>query len=189
MSQFGTGPFHNIIKCVEVKKTNIGNALYSTEDIPKDTIVWKNRKSGPAEKCYHRIKITDLNNMSETEREIAIRYGYQIDENIFITPLTEDEVILDYSNYWNHSCDPNCAILNADIWIAIKDIKKNTMLTIDYCMFDNNDHGCIDECLCNEPDCRKILTNEDCFDPKIINKYGIHFMPYLLAKQKEKELR
>ena len=149
--------------------------------IPKDTIVWQHRKNGPAE----NYNIVNLNNMKDYNIETQsyiIKYGYQVNDTDVITPLTQEEVDLDYSNYWNHSCNPNCLPYNEVFWIAVRDINIGDELTIDYCTFDCNAYYCIDKCLCGTEKCRTIISNTDCLNKDIIKRYRNHFLPYIQQK-------
>jgi SET domain-containing protein len=170
------------MKGIKLKDNHLGSGLYAEKAITKGTLVWKNRADGPAEKLYHRININDVESLPEDKKKIFIKYSYQQSDELFITPLTEEEVNLDYSNYWNHSCDPNCLPVDEDHWISIKDIKSGEQVTIDYCTFDCNKYDCIDECLCGSNNCRKVITPHDYKIEDIQKRYGPHFVPYILDK-------
>src|SRR5947209_1552287 len=87
---FGTGPYTNLWKEIILKESNTaGLGLYTTSDVKKGTLMWKDREDGPSKTYYHKIQIDKLNELPETERNIAIKYGYQIDDNTFLTPLTQ----------------------------------------------------------------------------------------------------
>ncbi len=140
---YGEGPYYNIKKGIVKKETRSkGRGLYATEFIPCGTIVWKDRENGPTEK-YTVVNIDDIKDYPLETREIMIKYGYQMNENEFLTPMTQEEIDIDYSNYWNHSCDPNCLPQDEYKWISIRDIHIGEELTIDYCTFDCNQYDCI----------------------------------------------
>jgi hypothetical protein len=183
---FGQDSYYNIKKGIVLKSNDLGNGLYAEQDIPKNTLVWKNRDDGPAEKLYHRVKIDEVEGLSPEKKKVFIKYSYQQTDELFITPLTEEEVDLDYSNYWNHSCDPNCLPIDEDHWMSVKDIKVGEQLTIDYCTFDCNKYDCIEECLCGSANCRKQIKPTDYKLKDVQDRYGNHFVPYILNKIKNK---
>ena len=177
---FGSGPYHNIIQSIKLDKSGThGSGLYAVADIKANTIVWKNRQNGPAELIYKHINIDDTKSFTPNEMMIFIKYGYQISQTEFVSPLTQEEVDMDYSNYWNHSCEPNCLPKDEDTWVAISDIKKGDEVTIDYVTFDNNPWECIDVCECNTISCRKKITNTDYKLKYLQEKYKNHFLPYI----------
>ena len=64
--------------------------------------------------------------------------------------------------YCNHSCDPNCDI--SDTWqiITNRDVQKGTELTTSYDAYVHNfawPSTWNFECLCNEPQCKKIINH------------------------------
>jgi hypothetical protein len=179
---FGTGPYFNIKQDIILKKAiYTGKGLFATKYIQKNTIVWHHRKNGPAE-SYKIVNYNNMKNYDCNTQEYIIKYGYQINDNEVITPLTQEEVDLDYSNYWNHSCDPNCLPYNEDFWIAVKDINIDEELTIDYCTFDCNDYYCIENCLCGTDKCRTVISNKDYLNKDIIKRYRKNFLPYIQNK-------
>ena len=93
---------------------------------------------------------------------------------------------MDYSNFWNHSCQPSTLPLDEDHWIAIRDIKTGEQLTIDYSTFDSNPFICIDRCLCGTPSCREFVRGDDYRIRELQHRYAGHFLPYI-AKRIEEE--
>lgn len=57
----------------------------------------------------------------------------------------------------NHSCDPNCRIVDLFKLVAKKNIAKGEELTWDYGMTEDSDWRM--ECRRNEPNCRKLIGN------------------------------
>ena len=179
---FGKDSYYNIKRCIVMKDTiGKGKGLFATQFIPINTIVWENRANGPAER-YKTVNLNDLAKYSENEQQIIIKYGYQLNNHEVVTPLNQTEIDLDYSNYWNHSCDPNCLPYDEDNWISVKDINIGDELTIDYCTFDCNDYYCIEKCLCNSNNCRTIIGNKDHLDKVLIKRYRYNFLTYIKEK-------
>ena len=82
----------------------------------------------------------------------------QIDDDLFIAPVTEEERELSML-YSNHSCDPNLGMRGEITFVAMRDIRAGEELTHDWAMTDDDDYSI--ECNCGAPDCRKILTGKD----------------------------
>jgi hypothetical protein len=182
MISFGEGPYYNLNRNIELQDCNIiGKGLFATTNIQKGSIVWCDRMNGPSSK-YKKVAINDISLYPEDVRNIIIQYGYQIDEHTCISPLTYDEVNLDYSNYFNHSCNPNVLPLNETIWISVQDIQKGDHLTIDYCTFDSNPYECITECKCGSVTCRIYIKSDDYTIPELQQKYRNNFLPYIKNK-------
>jgi len=98
---FGTGAYHNIRRGITL--CTIGEdfqGLFAEQAFPAGTILWKNRVDGPAEAQYRKIFVDDLQTLSADELRFFIRYSYQQNEELFISPLCAREVDLDFSNYW-----------------------------------------------------------------------------------------
>jgi hypothetical protein len=137
---YGEGSYYNIRRGIELRAISDDfSGLFATEPLKKGTIVWKNRGDGPAEEKYRKIYGEDIQHLTPSELRYFIRYSYQNDDDLFISPLNEEEVNYDYSNFWNHSCDPCTLPLDEDHWVAIRDIKAGEQLTIDYSTFDSNE--------------------------------------------------
>ncbi len=59
----------------------------------------------------------------------------------------------------NHSCDPNCAITDAGVEIAIRDIEAGEQLTNDYLMMNDPDEAFL--CGCDTLVCRRVVRGLD----------------------------
>jgi len=153
----------------EVRESKIhGRGLFATADISKDEIV--------AVKGGH---IVDRKTLRE---KITPRLGpveIQIDENLFIAPVTEEERELSML-YSNHSCDPNLGVRGEITFVAMRDIRGGEELTHDWAMTDDDDYSV--ECKCGAPNCRRILTGKDWQRPDLQNRYTGYFSAYLADK-------
>ncbi len=145
-----------------------GRGLFAMADIAKDEIVAV--KGG-------RIVV------GKTLREkITPRLGpveIQIDDNLFITPVTDEERELSML-YSNHSCDANLGMRGEIIFVAMRDIRAGEELTHDWATTDNDDYSV--ECKCGAPNCRKILTGKDWQRPDLQERYAGYFSAYLARK-------
>src|SRR5215467_5323752 len=132
----------------EVRESKIhGRGLFAAADIAKDEIV--------AVKGGH---IVDRKTLRE---KITPRLGpveIQIDEDLFIAPVTNEERELSML-YSNHSCDPNLGVRGEITFVALRDIRTGEELTHDWAMTDDDAYSL--ECNCGAPVCRKTLTGKD----------------------------
>jgi len=182
-SYFGVGAYYNIRHGIILKQISDDfQGLFSEEFIPAGSVVWKNRRDGPAESGYRKLYGSDIASLNETEQSFFIRYSYQNGSDYFISPLNCEEVGRDASNFWNHSCDPNTLPSDEDHWVAIRDIQPGEQLTIDYCTFDSNPFICIERCLCGSEKCRKYVRGDDYRIIELQERYRGHFLPYIQAR-------
>tara|TARA_B110000263_G_C15004545_1_gene372119 strand:+ start:81 stop:533 length:453 start_codon:yes stop_codon:yes gene_type:complete len=93
------------------------------------------------------------------------KYGYDVTYLFTLNKkyLIDGDFNFNAARLINHSCDPNCEVLDTSktkIWItAMKDIKKNEELTYDYGFsYDSNykDH----KCKCGSKNCVGFIVRE-----------------------------
>jgi len=153
----------------EVRESKIhGRGLFATADIAKDEIV--------AVKGGH---IVDRKTLREKIRPQLGPVEIQIDDNLFIAPVTDEECELSML-YSNHSCDPNLGVRGEIIFVAMRDIRAGEELTHDWAMTDDDDY--FEECKCSAPNCRKILTGKDWQRPELQKRFAGYFSVYLARK-------
>jgi len=153
----------------EVRESRIhGRGLFSIANIAKDEIV--------------AIKGGHIVNRKALREKIRPRLGpveIQIDEDLFIAPITDEERELSML-YSNHSCDANLGIRGEITFVAMRDIRAGEELTHDWAMTDDDDYSV--ECKCGAPDCRKLLTGKDWQRPELQERYRGYFSAYLARK-------
>ncbi len=153
----------------EVRESKIhGRGLFALAAIDKDEII--------AVKGGH---IVDRKTLRE---KITSRLGpveIQIDDDLFIAPVTDDERALSML-YSNHSCDANLGLRGEITFVAMRDIRAGEELTHDWAMTDDDDYSM--ECKCGSPNCRKILTGKDWQRPELQKRYAGYFSAYLARK-------
>jgi hypothetical protein len=64
------------------------------------------------------------------------------------------------SSYMNHSCDPTVEIIDYDLWVTRRDVKKGEELTYDYAMSEVA-FSRLPVCLCGSGLCRGKVTKND----------------------------
>jgi uncharacterized protein len=145
-----------------------GRGLFAKEDIAKGEIV--------AVKGGHII------NRKTLREKVTPHLGpveIQIDEDLFIAPVTEKEREGSML-YSNHSCNPNLGVRGEITFVAMRDIRATEELTHDWAMTDDDDYSV--ECKCGAPNCRKILTGKDWQRPDLQKRYAGYFSTYLADK-------
>jgi uncharacterized protein len=153
----------------EVRESKIhGRGLFAAADIGKDEVV--------AVKAGH---IVDGKTLREKITPVLGPVEIQIDDDLFIAPVTEEERELSML-YLNHSCDPNVGVRGEITFVAMRDICAGEELTHDWAMTDDGDYSV--ECNCGAPDCRKTLTGEDWQRPDLQKRYAGYFSAYLARK-------
>ena len=153
----------------EIRESKIhGRGLFAIADIAKDEMI--------AVKGGH---IVDGKTLRE---KITPRLGpveIQIDDDLFIAPVTEEERELSML-YLNHSCDPNLGLRGEITFVAMRDIRAGEELTHDWAMTDDGNYSV--ECNCGAENCRKILNGKDWQRPDLQKCYAEYFSAYLARK-------
>ena len=153
----------------EVRESKIhGRGLFAIADIAKNEIV--------AVKGGH---IVDGKTLREKIAPILGPVEIQIDDDLFIAPVTDEESELSML-YSNHSCDANLGIRGEITFVAMRDIRAGEELTHDWAMTDNDGYSI--ECNCGAPVCRKTLTGKDWQRPDLQDCYASYFSAYLSRK-------
>jgi len=181
-TQFGEGPARHCHKDVEMKNSaSHGHGVFAKRFIPKGTIVY----CAPLKDCKI-FRLTDFTRMMQADSEraeelyqVILRYGYQIEEDAFTCALSMEEAETEISNFWNHSCDPNCWLVGSCVWATRRDIPVGEEMTLDYATFDVKLGGTVSRCGCGTEYCRGEITAEDYKIPEVQKRYKGHFMPFI----------
>ncbi|WP_344221766.1 GNAT family N-acetyltransferase [Kribbella sancticallisti] len=84
--------------------------------------------------------------------------------------------------YGNHSCDPNLWWIDAVTLAARRGIAAGEEITSDYGTSTGTDFEMA--CSCGSPLCRGVVTGEDWKRDDLQARYGDHWIPALLSKQR-----
>jgi uncharacterized protein len=153
----------------DVRESKIhGRGLFAIDDIAKNEIV--------AVKGGH---IVNGKTLREKITPVLGAVEIQIDDNLFIAPVTEEERELSML-YSNHSCDPNLGIRGEITFVAMRDVSAGEELTHDWAMTDDDDYSM--ECNCGAANCRRILTGKDWQRPDLQKRFAGYFSAYLARK-------
>lgn len=110
----------------------------------------------------------------------------QIDEQRYLgLPISEPETI---DLYLNHSCDPNCWLVDEVTVIARRDIKEGEEITLESATwndYEDEEYADDDVCTCGSEICRGKITGRDWMLPEIQNRFKNHFSPYLQQRINE----
>jgi uncharacterized protein len=144
-----------------------GRGLFATNDIAKDEIV--------AVKGGHIVTRAQLEEITPQLGPVEI----QIDDDLFIAPLTDDEREGSML-YSNHSCDANLGIRGEITFVAMRDILAGEELTHDWATTDDDNYSV--KCQCGAANCRGTLTGKDWQRPELQKRYSGYFSAYLVRK-------
>lgn len=151
---------------VEVRSSGINRkGMFAKEPIEKDEIVYI--KGG------HIITKDELFSSSVINSYLPISDEYYLGA---LNPEEEEDIKL----YNNHSCDPNCGMRGEITFVALRNIKVDEELTIDYAFIDNEDYSFV--CHCGSSNCRKKVTGFDWKNEDLQKKYYPYFAEYLKEK-------
>ncbi|OGG88340.1 hypothetical protein A2592_00810 [Candidatus Kaiserbacteria bacterium RIFOXYD1_FULL_42_15] len=115
------------------------------------------------------------------EYKTILEIGYQITDNLIYAPTTKAQFSV--IEYLNHNCDPNCGFEDAITLVAMRDIPKNTEISMDYAM-------CVSlkmfemKCECGSSICRGFVHFNDWKIKELQKKYKKFFQPYIRKKIK-----
>lgn len=84
--------------------------------------------------------------------------------------------------FYNHSCNPNTAIIGTKTIVARRDIKAGEEITIDYSMTDADPAWTLEyTCLCGSKNCRKIIRSIQHLKEKTVKEH-LPFIPQYFFK-------
>jgi len=125
-----------------------------------------------------------LNANEESKLSMDVKdYSLQISNEFVIGP--QKSIDIEYSCFFNHSCEPNIGVKGQIFLMAMKKIKKGEELTFDYAMTIAKMKGAKKykmDCLCGSKNCRKIITEDDWKNPVLQKKYKGYFQWYIQEK-------
>ena len=94
---------------------------------------------------------------------------------------SKEDISID--DFMNHSCNPNLGLLDEVTLVAIRDIKPNEELTIDYAIeLADIDYIMSKKCNCKSLNCRKTITGKDWQLKSVQDNCGKYFSPFLKKK-------
>ena len=153
----------------EVRDSAIhGRGLFARSAIPRGEIV--------AVKGGHVLTAAQWRALAPELESAEI----QLAEDLFIAPVSREERHGSML-YVNHSCDPNVAIQGQIVLVAMRDIRPDEELTIDWATTDDLDGEAM-PCRCGSPHCRGVVSGKDWMKPELQAKYRGWFCWFLQRK-------
>lgn len=115
--------------------------------------------------------------------DITDDLGVQIAEDLVLA--MPPNVPPEPSSFVNHSCDPNAGFQGQIVLMAMRPIRAGEEITFDYAMCLHAAPGAPRyelECQCGQPNCRKLITEDDWQQPDLQRRYDGYFQWYLQEK-------
>ncbi len=148
------------MKRIKIYESSIeGKGIFADEDIKKGETVFK--LSGPLVRREMR---------SERESKRFINW-IGVGKNLWINPNPTKH------RHFNHSCDPNTAILKGRTVVAIRSIKKGEEITFDYSSTDTDPLWRM-ECKCDSKNCRRVIGSVFLLEPKTFEQRAHYIRPF-----------
>jgi hypothetical protein len=101
----------------------------------------------------------------------------QIEDDLYMAPRNASEVSENILCL-NHKCDPNVGVQGQITFVAMRDVRAGTELTIDYAMIDGDPKERM-ECACGARECRGTITGDDWRRPELQRRYAGYFSRYI----------
>jgi SET domain-containing protein len=119
-----------------------GLGLFAKRDISKNSVIagWGG-------------VMTTKKEIEKLSKNIGYHYALEIYRGFYLAERNESE--LDSSDFINHSCFPNCKIVNELMMVSKHRIKKGEELTSDFSNHTRRGKRFI--CSCNSKNCKKII--------------------------------
>jgi hypothetical protein len=167
-----------------------GYGLYAKGPIHVGEIVsWEHKQiyEGPGDTRKGKMVMT-IEQMrerwpDEKEFDKYMAWAYQIGEGVYLGPIDENDIGI--TTYQNHSCDPNSWWYDDFTLIARREIQAGDEVTFDYGTCESIPNPEMPQCFCGSPLCRGEVLPEDYLRPDLQERYGNHFVSYLLERQKK----
>jgi uncharacterized protein len=158
---------------LELRESAIhSKGIFAREDINKDDRV--------AIFGGQVMLIDEIDDLPEKYQE----YPMQIEER-FVLGLRNQEMTED-TDFFNHSCNPNCGFKGQIFLVAMRDIQKGEEITFDYAMIVSPSVGSdivfSMDCACGAKNCRKSISENDWRLPGLRKRYAGYFSQYLQEK-------
>lgn len=86
----------------------------------------------------------------------------------------------DFSDYINHSCDPNAGLFDCITVVAINDIQENEEIRCDYAFWEANENWKLkSQCTCGALHCRHVVTGLDWKNVKSSDEKFRYYSPFI----------
>lgn len=161
------------------------SALFARKPISRGDVIFTREQWVEDEKRgWQLLEVSAVMALPFDERETFLKYSYDVDFGLIMGTF-EPGKAMHFSNFMNHSCDPNTMFGTDDSIIARRDIRPGDEITIDYGTFVVN----VDQsflCECGSPRCRGHISRNDW--RILVEEYGFHF-PTFMHREIRRTLR
>ncbi|XP_065680280.1 uncharacterized protein LOC105843597 [Hydra vulgaris] len=114
-------------------------------------------------------------------KEYIVRYTHMVDHDTYVLPKNWEELKLEcICTLFNHSCQPNSALVENDHFVALRDIAAGEELTYDYQTLETEaslDVGL--NCKCGSDNCRGVLLYDLYRNDKWQSMFYDYCSPYV----------
>ncbi|MCM1362414.1 MAG: SET domain-containing protein [Clostridiales bacterium] len=101
-----------------------------------------------------------------------------LSESIMLCETNESEK--DFSDYINHSCNPNAGMFDCLTIIAIRDINIGDEIVCDYALGEADEKWCLEtKCNCRSSNCRGQVSRKDWLNISPGDEYYEYYSPFL----------
>jgi len=122
----------------------------------------------------------EVNELWSGHLEWFWHWAYRCGEDAFLGPVSLASPMQEATYFQNHSCDPSTWWEDEITLTARRDIFPGEEITYDYATSEaNEDELGLVSCLCGSDLCRGEIRGDDHLKRELIERYGLHFQPYL----------
>lgn len=101
-----------------------------------------------------------------------------ISETVMLCETSDAEK--DFSDYINHSCNPNAGMLDCLSVVAVRDINEHEEIVCDYAFWEANEKWVLKKtCNCGSSNCRRSISGKDWKKVKPEDDNFEFFSPYI----------
>jgi len=177
-SAFGKGIYATLNKHVECRphpNPILGRGLFAGQDLAEGAFIWYEDIAQLEGEIITFEEMEHLRKADVEKFNYHCRYAFQVSES----HLVAGDVEADASFFMNHCCDPNVWFVKENLIVARRFIHKGEELCYDYATSEAK-YLDFERCVCGSPECRGRVGPNDWQIPELHERYGRHFMPYLL---------
>jgi len=152
-----------MFKVYVAKAGNLGKGIFAKSDIKKDEIIFIVKGT---------IEKGDYNSEFYTEGPNWLA----LSKHKWLSPFDNNPW-----RYINHTCNPNAGLKGNVTVVAMKNIRKDEQVTIDYSITEDDPYWKM-KCNCGAKNCRKIIRSVRFLSPSLFKKYK-KYIPKFLRKE------
>ncbi len=146
-----------------VDDPRVGRFVVTDQPIParEVVVIWSGEE----------MTLAQVQDLTPRERD----YILQVDDDRYLVTSLDGLCTADFIN---HSCEPNCGLLDSITLVSMRPIEPGEQITFDYSTSDTS--PVVDfECRCGAPSCRGRMTGDDWRSPEVQRRYAGWFAPHV----------